>query len=629
MSLFLTDNFTGSNGTLLTAHTSDSGHSWTQHPAFSTSVALITTNRMSPPDTANPHFAAYSNATPASTEYDVTVDVFVRASVTTSMFIGGRFSTSAQTGYQLELNYASGDIGLVLYKANAGSLTSLGTYSIVAPAVSSTITIKLEIRDAAKKVYVNGTERISSANNDITVAGSVVVGLDGGGSTVTGMHFDSLTAGTTSVDAALTFPMFTLAAGSSGSALTWPMFTVAALGPYGAGLTWPMFTVASSGVVGAIGSAALTMPMFIVAGIGGPATVANLIWPIFTVAATGTYAPYGNITWPMFSVEATTTNPCEGILRWPMFEVRASAVNSPLITADIIWPVFSIESFGANIADITWPMFEVVATGIVGSIASFDQRWPMFEVIARGETGKIIAGTCIFPMPQVAGTALVGGIGTADLTWPMFIGLGSGHAGTVSAASFTWPLFTVLAAAHGPLIASADLRWPMFQISGNISQAVDTVFRTWVLNIRKAALTEYDNFAFNSMTNFKGKILAAGPSGIFQLAAQNTDNSAGINANILTGQNDFGSSMLKRIPRIYVGYKSSGDMEFHTITSQDGARKYLLSINACLGLQQRRIPIGRGPKSRYWQFGLVNRDGTDFLIESILIYPEQTHRRNI
>jgi hypothetical protein len=41
----LTENFTDSDGTLLTAHTSDSGHTWTTDPAWGYQVARIISNR--------------------------------------------------------------------------------------------------------------------------------------------------------------------------------------------------------------------------------------------------------------------------------------------------------------------------------------------------------------------------------------------------------------------------------------------------------------------------------------------------------------------------------------------------------------------------------------------------------
>lgn len=62
-----------------------------------------------------------------------------------------------------------GSVLYYLYKVVAGSYTELGTSSADAP--TSGDTVKLEIKDASKKLFINGVERISSSNNDITAAG--------------------------------------------------------------------------------------------------------------------------------------------------------------------------------------------------------------------------------------------------------------------------------------------------------------------------------------------------------------------------------------------------------------------------------------------------------------------------
>lgn len=630
----ITDNFVDADGTLLSAHTADTGQTWTQHTSFSTAHNVeIRTNRTcgdsGSVDTTD--YVYYSSVTPSSANYDVTAVVY---SKTTSPIhgaeFGGRFSTVAKTGYMVNIYNGGGLDQVRLVKFVAGVSTTLDIRNLAGTLTAgTTYTIKLQMRGAALTVFVDGVSKIAVTDSDISTAGVPIVGSFGATPTV-GYHIESLSVDVATTDAAITWPMFTLAAGATGASLTWPMFTIYGDdGTNNAALTWPMFTVAADGIVGALGSAALTWPMFTAAGIGGPATVADLTWPMFEVAATGTYAPYAALTWPMFEVEATTTNPCAGAVTWPMFEVEATAINSALITADLTWPMFTVEAAGDNTADLTWPMFEVSATGLVGAVGGLDQRWPMFEVAATGSAATIITGICTFPMFQVSGNILVGSIGTAALQMPMFIVSGAGYTGTVGTAAIDWPMFTVMSAAHGPMTGTAALTWPMFIISASSVQSISTVFTTYALNIRNAGLTEYTNFDFNSSTLFKGRILAAGAGGIFELGSQNTDDTSNISATVLTGQNDFGSSLNKRIPRIYVGYKTEGDMEFHTITSQDGTRKYLLSKNGVLGIQQRRVPIGRGPKARYWQFGMANRDGADFLIESLLVYPEKTTRRII
>ena len=68
-------------------------------------------------------------------------------------------------------------------------------------------------------------------------------------------------------------------------------------------------------------------------------------------------------------------------------------------------------------------------------------------------------------------------------------------------------------------------------------------------------------------------------------------------------------------------------MIFRTVTSEGGERAYLLNSNGITDIQQRRVPVGKGPKSRFWQFEVENKDGADFSIHDVLVYPTDLRRR--
>jgi hypothetical protein len=73
-----------------------------------------------------------------------------------------------------------------------GTATVLGSWPETL-AVGAVRTVKLELRNAAKNVYVNGTLRITSTDNAITAAGRSGVFFSGKAPTdTTGMHLDSI-----------------------------------------------------------------------------------------------------------------------------------------------------------------------------------------------------------------------------------------------------------------------------------------------------------------------------------------------------------------------------------------------------------------------------------------------------
>ena len=165
-----TDTFTGTNGDTITGHTSDSGHSWTLGQGASGN-GQIQSNQAAASAGASPWF--YISAVPASVDYDVQCDV------SGTSYAGGpcgRMSTTQNDQYKIWYN-AGGANRWEFDRVVAGASTSLGTYSGDAP--STTRTVKLEIRDATKKLFIGGVERISSTNNAITAAGRAGFNLSG------------------------------------------------------------------------------------------------------------------------------------------------------------------------------------------------------------------------------------------------------------------------------------------------------------------------------------------------------------------------------------------------------------------------------------------------------------------
>lgn len=155
------DTFTEATDTTLVSHTSDSGHTWAKHQGNNLTV-LASGDYLynaAPTNTSRYNLAV----TPATAEYDVQADVISSASEAPGP--SGRITTADSDEYIVY--YSSSNWRLV--KIDAGVATELATYTGDTP--STTKVVKLEIRDAAKKVFIDSVERISSADNAITAAG--------------------------------------------------------------------------------------------------------------------------------------------------------------------------------------------------------------------------------------------------------------------------------------------------------------------------------------------------------------------------------------------------------------------------------------------------------------------------
>lgn len=141
----------------------------------------------------------------------------------------------------------------------------------------------------------------------------------------------------------------------------------------------------------------------------------------------------------------------------------------------------------------------------------------------------------------------------------------------------------------------------------------------WVLNTATLAPSEYQNYDFDSMARLGDRYYGVNEQGLFLLDGSD-DAGDPIEASILTGQLDFGSEHLKRCEFAHIGYTANGNLVMKVITTQDGARTerwYEAKTTVAGNDREGRFKLGKGVKSRYWQFEWVNVDGADFELDRV------------
>jgi hypothetical protein len=184
----MTDTFTAADGTNVEAHTADTGETVAEHTSYTAGNSKIQSNRAY---CATASSCLYYSWTPASAEYDVTA-VMRCLSGAGNQGPAGRIDTAANTMYFARWDATAA--GWQLFRVVNGTATQMGTTVSFSPSAGVDYTVKLEIRDAAKKVFVGGVEQISNTNNAITAAGRAGFRSSSAVTTTTGFHIDTLTA---------------------------------------------------------------------------------------------------------------------------------------------------------------------------------------------------------------------------------------------------------------------------------------------------------------------------------------------------------------------------------------------------------------------------------------------------
>lgn len=316
---------------------------------------------------------------------------------------------------------------------------------------------------------------------------------------------------------------------------------------------------------------------------------------------------------------AATSPPITSSLSIYAGNVYAISASLPVVTAELRW---------ATSIEVSLPATVFEAAGLSGSLSGISAHAPVVALSASMVGEGLLALSAVLPAVLITAAAHDEGLGTITATLRPVSATVTALSGAAATALVSLPAPTGVLNGYGPYTLSIAAVLPAVFFDATAMQAVATAFRTWALNTRKKALTEYDGFTFNSYAVLDGVVLAASSTGLFKLSGQDTDAGTDIDAVVRTGQEKFATTFNKRVPRIYAGYEATGPLRFVTITSQDGRRAYQLPHNNLTGIQQRRVPVGRGPKSVYWQFEVANETGADFLIDHLDLYPEVSKRRS-
>lgn len=146
------------------------------------------------------------------------------------------------------------------------------------------------------------------------------------------------------------------------------------------------------------------------------------------------------------------------------------------------------------------------------------------------------------------------------------------------------------------------------------------------LQTENQTLTSFSNYGYNSFARVGGKNLAASAAGLFELVGED-DNGLPIPGTVTLGTTDFGSTFVKTVDRLYVGYRSKADITLRVTTDDEHDNSYTLPVSDQTELATQRVKVGKGLAGRYWQFTLQNLDGADFAFDTIDVKTAKLARR--
>lgn len=140
----------------------------------------------------------------------------------------------------------------------------------------------------------------------------------------------------------------------------------------------------------------------------------------------------------------------------------------------------------------------------------------------------------------------------------------------------------------------------------------------YCINTATKETTSYNNYEFDHVIKFHGKHYGVKADGIYLLEGV-TDDGIQIESSFTTAKNDFESSLLKRVPYIFVD--TDEDTIIRPIVNGIDYPDYVSLYGG------KRTKLGRGINGRYWSFKFSNISGGLMRVRGFEIEPEVMTRR--
>lgn len=151
----------------------------------------------------------------------------------------------------------------------------------------------------------------------------------------------------------------------------------------------------------------------------------------------------------------------------------------------------------------------------------------------------------------------------------------------------------------------------------------------WTANTDNWAMTRYAPFEMDSVASWGGKLYATNAWGLVELSGA-TDRGADIAARADSHLTDFKDNRLKLPRAFYLGYRSEQPLTVTMAATDSGeetAYEYTAPPRLAETFVPDRVPVGRGLRSRYFRYSLLNEAGGYFSIDTAFVDADISDRR--
>lgn len=152
-------------------------------------------------------------------------------------------------------------------------------------------------------------------------------------------------------------------------------------------------------------------------------------------------------------------------------------------------------------------------------------------------------------------------------------------------------------------------------------------YRTYVMNAKHGAVTQYDAHNFNGYATQNGEEFASGPSGIYKLSGD-TDNGVEYNGSMRSGFLSLNEAQLSRLNEVLLAIRTDDTLILRVWTDEEEYFDYALpAYNTDGFIRQMRVKLGKGLRSRYYRIEITGRNGARWDLDEMNIDSTALTRR--
>jgi hypothetical protein len=250
--------------------------------------------------------------------------------------------------------------------------------------------------------------------------------------------------------------------------------------------------------------------------------------------------------------------------------------------------------------DISFSPMSAAATGLTGAVARGAVSFEGLSPDAASSGGSMAAGAPRFQEWTASSQAIQAGYAAGAVAFLRTSVAGASLGGGVaSGAPVLEPMSAALAALFAS-VAQGAVTFERMRARGLSEATLSDANRTWVLNAGNLALTEYQNYPFDSFASFAGQAYGAGPDGLFLLDGAD-DAGEDIAWSFRTGMIDGKEPNLKRLEEVLLAMRFDGPVRVRVWTDESTYFDYNVSNFRPGVLHQVRTRLGRGLRSRFYR----------------------------